>query len=82
MTAIAFSVRWQLHVSPKTLPLFPVSRMGGARLLFVTYVDKVMDIIANTPGHYRLIVEGHTDDAPITSGKFRSNWDLASLRGI
>lgn len=47
-----------------------------------TTLEGVLDVIANTPGRYRLVIEGHTDDAPITSGKFRSNWDLASLRGI
>lgn len=44
--------------------------------------EQVMSTIAKAPGDYRLIFEGHTDDLPVTSGKFRSNWDLSSARGI
>lgn len=49
---------------------------------YAKIADQVMDTIAKAPGDYRLIFEGHTDDVPVTSGKFRSNWDLSSARGL
>ena len=45
-------------------------------------VGEVLATIAKAPGEYKLVFEGHTDDLPVTSGKFRSNWDLAAARGI
>ena len=49
---------------------------------YAKIADQVMSAIAKAPGDYRLIFEGHTDDVPVTSGKFRSNWDLSSARGV
>lgn len=48
-------------------------------------VDKVMQVIATTPGDYKLVIEGHTDDQPVAQvkgAKFRSNWDLSATRGL
>lgn len=45
-------------------------------------VDKVMDVIAKTPGNYRIVIEGHTDDVPVKKGAFASNWALSAARGI
>ena len=45
-------------------------------------VEDVMRTIAATPGDYRLIFEGHTDDVPILGPRFRSNWDLAAARSV
>jgi len=43
---------------------------------------KVLDAIAEQvkPHELRLRVEGHTDDRPISSPRFRSNWDLSTRR--
>ncbi len=32
--------------------------------------------------HYGIIVEGYTDDVPIHSGRFASNWELSAARAI
>ncbi len=45
-------------------------------------VNKVMDLIAKTPARYQLKIEGHTDDTPVSGGKYPSNWELSSARGI
>lgn len=41
-------------------------------------LEKIADILAKTPGRIR--VEGHTDDIPIATTLFRSNWDLSAGR--
>lgn len=32
--------------------------------------------------HYGLVIQGYTDDVPIASGRFRSNWELSTSRAI
>jgi len=44
---------------------------------------KLMQIIAKSPKHYKVIVEGHTDDVPVgEKAKFASNWELSAARGV
>lgn len=49
---------------------------------FTAVVNQVMKVIAGAPTHYKLRIEGHTDDVPIKSTKFASNWELSSARAI
>jgi chemotaxis protein MotB len=49
---------------------------------FAGVVSQMMKVIANSPKHYTLRVEGHTDDVPIKSTKFASNWELSAARAI
>lgn len=49
---------------------------------FQPIANQVMQLIATTPEKYKLLIEGHTDDIPIKSGPFASNWELSSARGI
>jgi chemotaxis protein MotB len=41
-------------------------------------VDQVVDILAGI--HNSVRVEGYTDNVPISTGQFRSNWDLSAAR--
>jgi len=41
-------------------------------------LDKVAPILASTPNYIR--IEGHTDDLPINTARFPSNWELSAAR--
>ncbi len=41
-------------------------------------LDPLIPILKNEP--HRITVEGHTDNLPITTAQFPSNWELASAR--
>ena len=58
---------------------FPV---GSAELIpeIRPVVNDIVDIIARCDGE--VIVTGHTDDRPITSSQYRSNWDLSAARAV
>ena len=48
---------------------------------FMKNVDIMVALIKNKNPNYRVIVEGHTDDNPLSDeNAFSSNWDLASSR--
>lgn len=53
---------------------------GGAELLPSAYgaLDKIIPVLARTPGDIK--VGGHTDNVPISTLQFRSNWDLSAAR--
>ena len=59
--------------------LFP---SGSAKLDpgFFEVMDKISSKLANTPGD--LVVAGHTDDVPISTSRFRSNWELSAGRAV
>jgi chemotaxis protein MotB len=43
-------------------------------------MDRISAVLAAKPG--RILVAGHTDDVPISTGRFRSNWELSSARAV
>ena len=45
-------------------------------------VGQVLKAIADTPDRYKLEIEGHTDDVPIRTRRFRNNWDLSASRAV
>ncbi|MCG8015523.1 MAG: type VI secretion system protein TssL, long form [Candidatus Thiodiazotropha sp. 'RUGA'] len=47
---------------------------------FFEVISKITEVIATTPG--KIIVAGHTDNIPISTRRFRSNWELSSARAV
>ncbi|MCM8855481.1 MAG: flagellar motor protein MotB [Candidatus Thiodiazotropha sp.] len=47
---------------------------------FFEVITKITEVIASTPG--KIIVAGHTDNIPISTRRFRSNWELSSARAV
>jgi chemotaxis protein MotB len=43
-------------------------------------MQKIAEIISKKAASYKILVEGHTDDAPISSPLFPSNWELSAAR--
>jgi chemotaxis protein MotB len=56
---------------------------SGSALLdpaFEEVVDRISGVLAAKPG--QVVVAGHTDNVPIRSGRFRSNWELSAARAV
>ncbi len=55
---------------------------GSADLLdgFLPAVARIAAILGETPG--RIVVSGHTDDVPIHTARYRSNWELSTSRAV
>ncbi len=43
---------------------------------------KLQEVFKNLPKEYRFEIEGHTDDVPIDTPQFPSNWYLSAARGL
>ena len=56
--------------------------LGSAKISaeFFPYLEKVGSIISKTA--YSVRVEGHTDNLPIHTNKFPSNWELSTARAV
>jgi chemotaxis protein MotB len=57
-------------------------RSGSASLDpgFYEVMDRISAVLQDTPGD--IVVAGHTDNVPIRTGRFRSNWELSSARAV
>lgn len=55
---------------------------GTAKLLpeSLEALNQIGPIVSALPKKYYLIVEGHADSRPVTSGVYPSNWELSSAR--
>lgn len=55
---------------------------GSARLdpAFHKVMDRISQVLATRPG--KILVAGHTDNIPIRTGRFRSNWELSAARAV
>lgn len=58
----------------------PFFASGSEVLLakFKEVIAAIVPVLAASEGD--IVVQGHTDDVPITTAKFRSNWDLSTAR--
>lgn len=56
--------------------------LGKAELKpeIISVLNAVARVIKDMPNE--IMVEGHTDDKPIVSGEFRSNWELSAARAF
>ena len=57
-------------------------RSGQAALKaeMIPIIERVVDVLARCDGD--VLVAGYTDDRPVTSGRYRSNWDLSAARAV
>jgi chemotaxis protein MotB len=44
-------------------------------------LQKITTILGNYP-EYRIVIEGHTDNVPISTSRFRDNWQLSTERAL
>ena len=47
---------------------------------FIPVIEKMRESLADVKG--KIVVAGHTDDVPIKTARFRSNWDLSAARAV
>ncbi|MES9874339.1 MAG: type VI secretion system protein TssL, long form [Candidatus Sedimenticola sp. PURPLELP] len=47
---------------------------------FYDVMDRISEAVVNSPG--KVVVAGHTDNIPIRTERFRSNWELSSARAV
>lgn len=65
-----------------TLPSPVLFDSGKAELKpqIISILHEISKVIKNMPN--RIVVEGHTDNKPIKSREFKSNWELSSARAF
>lgn len=56
------------------------SGSANVRTKFVPVLSKIGGLIDKNSGE--VVVSGHTDDVPISTERFRSNWELSSARAV
>ncbi len=47
---------------------------------FIPVLTKIRGLLADIPGN--VAIAGHTDDVPIRTSRFRSNWELSAARAV
>ncbi len=78
-----FSARWDHQRLVLVLGERVTFNNGDADLLedFQSALQKIATAIS-TQSRYRVVVAGHTDDTPISSARFPSNWELSAARAV
>ncbi len=60
------------------MPFFLVSGSADIKPEIHAVLEKVSKLLSTAPG--RITIEGHTDNVPISSPKYSSNWELSTAR--
>ena len=47
---------------------------------FDQVIERISGVVKDSPG--KVVVEGHTDNIPVSNAQFRSNWDLSASRAV
>jgi chemotaxis protein MotB len=57
-------------------------RSGEAQIKpqMIPIIERVVAVLSSCTGD--VLVAGYTDDRPISSGRYRSNWDLSAARAV
>jgi len=57
-------------------------RSGEAEIKpeMIPIIERIVDVLSYCTGD--VLVAGYTDDRPISSGRYRSNWDLSAARAV
>ncbi len=76
-----FSMRWDDKKLVMVLGERITFDIGEAELLsdFQPTLERISGFIASQKG-YRVVVSGHTDNMPINTYRFPSNWELSAIR--
>jgi len=79
----AFSLRWNQHRLIFVLGERVTFPTGQAKLLesFQPTLQRIASLIASKKG-FMVVVSGHTDNTPIKTAQFPSNWELSAARAI
>ena len=78
-----FSVRWNQKRMVLVLGERIAFNLGNADLLpdFQPTLKRIAEFISSQKG-YKVAVSGHTDDAPIKTIQFPTNWELSAIRAV
>ena len=78
-----FSIRWNQKRLVLVLGERIAFNVGEANLLpdFQPTLKRIAGFISSQEG-YKVAVAGHTDDVPINTTRFPSNWELSAIRAV
>lgn len=68
---VVMRVRGQLLFEPASDRIRPES---------IVYLDEITQLVRRFP--YSVMIEGHTDDEPVSAARFSTNWHLSAARSI
>jgi chemotaxis protein MotB len=79
----SFAVRWDNRRLVFVLGERITFNVGEAELLPGSYpaLLKIAGVIGSKKG-FEVVVSGHTDDRPINTARFPSNWELSAARAV